>query len=335
MASDGDGSGNIVSQFIGDDFGRFVADRQQAGRAFGIFRRRSGQRPTDERLIRHGIKDEALQAGVFRDWKAAQNLVVHPIEFEYLRGRASASRRQRPDFIGRRAEGDAVNAPVENRLHSRRSDRLPRRDNTGIGNGADRFVIGLRKRGNGKNECQNKAEGFQLPKYVVVKPFGDRPGWGENSPICDRRLIRDEWKIIQQGKTKTHKRGALTWLTMDPPEILAKPHPQDGKPYEIREKLLGIKERNGPWYVIEHSVINTESGEEFLLGRTDWADWCHSGDLLYAKEGRIWRLRFDRKSLKPLEQAEMLIDLRDRAFIPRALTEGAKRWGGDFQLPDY
>src|SRR5215471_196971 len=154
---------------------------------------------------------------------------------------------------------------------------------------------------NHRPEHMKMAEGFQLPKYVVVKPFGDRPGWGEDNPIHAQRLIRDGWKIIQQGNSQYHKIGAPMWVTLDPPEIWAKPRPHDGKPYEIREKLLGIHQNNGPWRVIEDSVINTKSGEEFSLGRTDWADWCHSGDLLYAKEGHLWRLGFDRKNLKPVD----------------------------------
>jgi hypothetical protein len=145
-------------------------------------------------------------------------------------------------------------------------------------------------------------------------------------------LIRDGWKNIQQGKTKEHKLGAPMWITIDPAEILAKPHPLNGKPYEIREKLTGIHERNGPWYMIEHIIVNTESGEEFSLGRTDWADWRHSGDLLYAKEGRLWRLGFNRRNLRPLEQAEMLIDLRDRVFAHKEAPQGAKQWDGDFHL---
>jgi hypothetical protein len=181
----------------------------------------------------------------------------------------------------------------------------------------------------------NMAKGFQLPKFVVVNPFGDRPGWGEDNPICAQRLIRDGWKLIQQGNSKHHKLGAPMWMTIDPAEIWAKPRPQGDAPYEVREKLSGIHQLNGRWYVTEHSVINTKSGKEISLGRTDWADWCHSGDLLYAKEGRLWRLGFERKSLKPIEQAEMLIDLRDLSFTPMAPSDGAKRWSGDIQLSDY
>jgi hypothetical protein len=178
------------------------------------------------------------------------------------------------------------------------------------------------------------AEGFQLPKFVVIKPLGEYSGRGEDNPILDHRLTRDGWKLIQQGKTKIHKSGAPVWISIDPPEIMAKSHPESGNRYELREKFKGINETNGPWYVIEHSVVNRESGEKISLGRTDWADWCHSGDLLYAKQGRIWRLGFERGELQPLEQSKMLIDLRDRVFTPKEAPEGARRWGGEFELSD-
>ena len=102
------------------------------------------------------------------------------------------------------------------------------------------------------------------------------------------------------------------------------PSPLSQRPYEIREKLTGIHENNGAWYVIEHVIVNTKSGQEFSLGRTDWADWCHSGDLLYAKGGRLWRLGFDRRNLRPLEQAETLEAMSStQKKSPRALNSGA------------
>ena len=73
------------------------------------------------------------------------------------------------------------------------------------------------------------ADGFQLPKFVVVKPLGDYSGCGEDDPICDRRLIRGGWKKVQEGKTKRHKLGAPMWITIDPAEIWVKPHPKNDK----------------------------------------------------------------------------------------------------------
>ena len=171
------------------------------------------------------------------------------------------------------------------------------------------------------------ADGFHLPKFVNIKPFGERPGWGEDNPILATRLIRDGWRFIQQGEVEYQSERAAIWVRIDPPEIWSKSGNKKSNSYELREEIKGLKERNGPWYAIDHSVINIKSGEKISLGRTDWADWCHSGDLLFAKEGKIWRLGFAQDVIHPLEQAKMLIDLQDREFTSNIAPESARRWG--------
>jgi hypothetical protein len=177
----------------------------------------------------------------------------------------------------------------------------------------------------------NMAEGFHLPKFVDIKPLGQYSGRGEDDPIHATRLIRDGWRYAQQGIFQEHNWSAPISYTSDPPEIWAKPR-KNNDSYELRQFVRGIHEKNGPWYVLEHSLVNTRTGENISLGRTDWADWCHSGDLLYAKEGKIWRLGFDRGTIQSIDQARMLIDLRVRVFTPKEAPEGANKWGGEFRL---
>lgn len=137
------------------------------------------------------------------------------------------------------------------------------------------------------------AEGFRLPSHVRVEPFGERPGWGEDRPIWNERLMRDGWALVQQGTAIEHKLGAPVWVTFDPPEVWSKPnHPLRGR-YGLRMSIRGLHEREGTWYITHHAVIDRDSGIEHQLGRTDWADWCRSGDLLFAKDGRLFRLGFD------------------------------------------
>ncbi len=171
-----------------------------------------------------------------------------------------------------------------------------------------------------------------LPKWVNVKPLVDRPGWGEDSPIMDYRLLRDGWRLIQEGKTIEHKLGAPLWIEFDPPQVWVKPCPLAPN-YELRMVLCGIHERNGPSYVIEHSVVEKTSGGEVSLGRTDWADWCQSGDLLFAREGMLFRLGWQEgKELHPIEEAKILIDLSDRKFAPKEAPPEATNWGSDVSL---
>jgi len=175
------------------------------------------------------------------------------------------------------------------------------------------------------------AEGFAPPKHVVVGPLGEHAGRGEDYPIEDIRLARDGWRVVQEGRQTEHGLKARVWIEVDPPQVRAKPNPsREG--YELRQLTTGVHERQGPWYVTEHEVFCEGSGEKISLGRTDWADWCRSGDLLYAKGGKLFRLGFDRKGkkgrlLSPAE-AKTLIDLSDRKFEPREAPPAASHWRG-------
>jgi hypothetical protein len=53
------------------------------------------------------------------------------------------------------------------------------------------------------------------------------------------------------------------------------------------------------------------------LGRSDWADWFRSSELLFARKGRLYRILVDGKS--ELATREELIDLREAAggLVPR------------------
>jgi hypothetical protein len=169
------------------------------------------------------------------------------------------------------------------------------------------------------------ADGFGLPKRMTVKPLGKHSGWGEDSPIADMRLMRDGWRQVQSGKAVEHGIGSPVWIEFNPAEVWAKPHPSAGGKYELRAETHGLHERDGSWYITEHVVIDKESVEEVRLGRTDWADWCHSGDLLFAKEGKLFRLAFGSHGLLPLTEARLLIDLKERTFRPLEPPEEYKK----------
>jgi hypothetical protein len=89
--------------------------------------------------------------------------------------------------------------------------------------------------------------------------------------------------------------------------------------------VRGIHERDGPWYVTEYALANAHTGHTVSLGRTDWADW-HSGDLLFAKEGQIFRLTVEGGSSPALSAARLLIDLRDAKFQQVECPEEQKHW---------
>lgn len=64
----------------------------------------------------------------------------------------------------------------------------------------------------------------------------------------------------------------------------------------------------------EHRLTRRDRAETESLGRTDWADWDHQGDLLFARTGRLYRLAAkDARDLQ-LDRARELIDLRPLCF---------------------
>jgi hypothetical protein len=91
-------------------------------------------------------------------------------------------------------------------------------------------------------------------------------------------------------------------------------------------RLTGIKEQGGPWYLFDHEIIDAAGKVALPLGRTDWADWSRSGEVLFAREGRLYRVRVDKP--KGLTLPEELIDLRTLAFESVSAPSEALSWGG-------
>jgi hypothetical protein len=90
--------------------------------------------------------------------------------------------------------------------------------------------------------------------------------------------------------------------------------------------VAGIHERDGSWYVLEHQIVDAQGRVALDLGRSDWADWSRSGELLFARDGRLHRIVVDGKS--ELGAPEELIDLRDLKFEPSVAPPQANVWKG-------
>jgi hypothetical protein len=169
------------------------------------------------------------------------------------------------------------------------------------------------------------ADGFRLPKRFVIQPFSARSGWGEDDPVWSSRLERDGWTLVSGGKISREDYDANVWLGLDPPIIWEKRHPLSPEQYVLQMTIRGIKERNGPWYLTEHRVWSGE-GESHSLGKTDWADWSHTGDLLFAKQTSLYRLGYARGVLSPLSHARPIVDLAGYTFANREAPAEARKW---------
>jgi hypothetical protein len=167
--------------------------------------------------------------------------------------------------------------------------------------------------------------GFSLPKWLKVKPFGKRPGWGEDEPVWTERLKRDGWSFVSHPSRTKDDFGAKVWEEFTPPFAWRKPNPVWPKRYSLEMSIMGLKERNGPWYLTEHSIIRNDGNSDHI-GRSDWADWSYSGDLFFGIGGCLYRVRDRSGKLDPLEDAVKIADFSRLRFENRQAPENLRRW---------
>lgn len=162
------------------------------------------------------------------------------------------------------------------------------------------------------------APDFTLPRSLNVTTLGTR--LGEDDPIWSMRLTRDGWVLVSGGRQSD--KPAPVWIAFDPPIIWEKHHPVEPGRYTLRMSIHGVKEKDGPWYVIEHAIsAANEPGCD--IGRSDWADWARNGDLLFTQNGRVFRCVY---SADGLGAARELADFSDRRFAERTAPPAALRW---------
>lgn len=165
----------------------------------------------------------------------------------------------------------------------------------------------------------------RLPPTLRVKEMQLFSRGGEDFPVLAMRLMRDGWRSVSTGKSDGPQFGESPAWKYDPPWEYARARPTD-EDLELRMRILGVHERGGPgdWYVVEHRVVRRETGEIVLdLGRSEWADWDRSGDLLFARDGVLFRIR---RSPLTIARAKEVVDLRDRTFVARASPPAARLW---------
>ncbi|MBC8025745.1 MAG: hypothetical protein H7Y89_07125 [Steroidobacteraceae bacterium] len=153
--------------------------------------------------------------------------------------------------------------------------------------------------------------GFRMPRGLQIRPVALWAGRGEDDPIRSVRMKRDGWTLEDAGVTGIYKRhkGArkLHW-EYERPEVWHKA--RNG--WILERRQIGIGERDGPWRVNEHRLLDPARKVAIDLSRSDWADWSSSDELLLAMDGRVNKMHF---SVKDGPGAlEELIDLRPLRF---------------------
>ena len=168
------------------------------------------------------------------------------------------------------------------------------------------------------------ADGFSLPQGFRITPFGERPGWGEDDPICMTRLAREGWRTVSQGEVSPYSGKGLFRWKIDPPMVMEKSIGKANRAL-LRVRLHGIGQRDGSWYAQSAQVVVTKNEQSLELGEIDWADTDHNGDVLFARGGCLFRLK------QPLISADaaspkLVADLNALTFEARTAPGFATGW---------
>ena len=167
----------------------------------------------------------------------------------------------------------------------------------------------------------------RLPKAIKVSQTPNAGG-GEDAPILRCRLQRDGWELLREGDWREYSLDAPMAFVCDPPETWSRPHPSSSIPVRLRVRTLGMHEQQGPWYVLHYDLIDEAGEVRRDLGRLDWADWDHGGDLLMASDGRLQRLAVGSAGASFDDEPRTLIDLSALTFVQRAPDPSATQWTG-------
>jgi hypothetical protein len=174
--------------------------------------------------------------------------------------------------------------------------------------------------------------GFYLPGWLSVSPVGDWAGRGEDTPIERERMVRDGWQLIATSPGAEYSRRGRSLYTFATPEIYERPQPlsprKGGKRPTLRRERHGVFVIGGPKYD-EAFVVADGARELRRIHPCDWADWQANGDLLFAVDGRLYRLpaaAVPTHAGEPLDGARLIADLRPMTFEPIAAPPEALRW---------
>lgn len=174
--------------------------------------------------------------------------------------------------------------------------------------------------------------GFRLPSGVRVERMGEWAGAGEDNPICHDRMVRDGWACTHPGRASDYNASGPAHWILSTPERYERPQPSRGHASgtaRLERRLVAVGVRDGPWYDERFAVRGEDGGLLRDLGRCDWADWQSNGDLLIARDGRLYRLPAHEAAdpaTSDLAGARDLIDLTPMRFEPRETPDWARRW---------
>jgi hypothetical protein len=171
------------------------------------------------------------------------------------------------------------------------------------------------------------AKEFSVPSWLTVGRLGCYAGGEEFEPSkpWSVRLKRDGWKLTDYPRGTKDEFGKKVWVEYDPPVTWQKYHPLWPEKYTLQMSILGLHEQKGPFYLIDHSVIGM-NGYVGIIGRSEWAEWSHTGDLLFSQSGCLYRLRPENGVFGPIEASKQIADFSGLEFQRCEAPESVQVW---------
>jgi len=141
-------------------------------------------------------------------------------------------------------------------------------------------------------------------------------GFLEGAQIWYENLNEEERRKVPPAEQSAASKYEM-FMTLDPPDVHRKSHGD----CILEMKTFGFLETNGPPWVQEFRVLSRNGEELVSVGKADWADWDKNGDLLFSKEGSLFRAKREK-----LDSPEELINLSASKFKPITAPDEFMTW---------
>ena len=177
-----------------------------------------------------------------------------------------------------------------------------------------------------KGEAET-AFGKLPPPYKAVAPHGEWSGCGEDLPIEHARMTRDGWNFKNKGLTATipsnwehipaPDEGGIFFYWKTEGAIHWTKTARNGRTLTLIQDQAG--QIDGRWNIITCQLTTTK-GTVVDFQRVDWADFDKNDDLLYARNGCLYRVKPGKE-----EAPHLIIDLNNRTFKNVLAPKGMAR----------
>lgn len=191
------------------------------------------------------------------------------------------------------------------------------------GSGEDSPIMDMHMERDGWMQTQSGEECFEFDPFgqhdnlAELEAFQEQFGFLEGGKIWAEKFFKEKAEATSKKAEERKNKKYDMFMTLDPPDV----HVKTDDDCVLEMTTFGFHETNGPPWVQEYRVLTKDGDEVFNLGKTDWADWDHNGDLLFSQNGCIFRSKRDNLS-DPIQ----LVDLTGSKFSPVSAPEEFRSW---------